>query len=224
MKEKSTKILIVDDHPMLREGLAVVLNAQPGLEVCGLAGSVQESLQVMEEQLADLAIIDYSLKEEVGSQVAAALVEKYPSLRILAISSISDKSNIRDMVKAGAIGFVLKDAHLTELLEAVRTTASGRTFFSREVSAILLDDLLKVANPTNAASKKNYLCKPSDLTQREMEVLQEIVAENTNKEIADNLHISVKTVENHRQNLMQKIGARNTAGLVRFALENGLIH
>lgn len=222
--EKSTKILIVDDHPMLREGLAVVLNAQPGLEVCGLAGSVQESLQVMEEQLADLAIIDYSLKEEVGSQVAAALVEKYPSLRILAISSISDKSNIRDMVKAGAIGFVLKDAHLTELLEAVRTTASGRTFFSREVSAILLDDLLKVANPTNAASKKNYLCKPSDLTQREMEVLQEIVAENTNKEIADNLHISVKTVENHRQNLMQKIGARNTAGLVRFALENGLIH
>ena len=218
--ENKTQILLVDDHVMLMESMAAILNMQPDLEVTGMASSVQEALERIKDRKVDLAVVDYSLKEEVGSQVVEALKKELPNLKFLAISSLYDKSSVKAMVKAGAIGFVLKDADIHELLEAIRATASGRNYFSREVSAILLDDLLANKPPT---SRANFACKPSDLTEREVDVLREIVNEKTNKEIADSLYISIKTVENHRQNLMQKIGARNTAGLVRFALQNGLV-
>ena len=236
--KKNIRILLIDDHPMLRQALGVILDAATGMEVVrggisldgldamNLAASpsgvatLQGALTVMAEEVVDLAVIDFSLGDEVGSDVARALLSQYPNLKILAISSTISKANIRAMVKAGATGFVLKNADVRELLDAVRATASGENFFSRNVSTILLDDLLK-GKPITRPPR--YQCAPSDLTARELDVLQEIVGEYTTKEIADRLHISSKTVEFHRQNLMLKIGARNTAGLVKFALQYDLI-
>lgn len=218
MRER-IKILLVDDHPMLREGLAVIFNAQEDMEVTGGAGNMAEAIALNESKPAQVAVVDYSLKQELGSDVAAKLREQDPRIKVLAISSVASKTTIKAMVKAGATGFVLKDAPVEDLLEAVRVTARGEKYFSREVSSILLEDLFV---DRSAPPKQTYACKPEDLTSREIDVLKSIVDENTNKEIAEQLFISVKTVENHRQSLMQKIGARNIAGIVRFALRNNI--
>ena len=212
------KILLVDDHPMLREGLAFILNSQADMQVTGEAGNLEESLAALEVQAADIAVIDYGLKGIMGNELTATLLKQYPELHVLGISSSNSKSSIKAMVEAGAKGFVLKDSDVKEVLEGVRATAEGRNFFSRDVSTILLDLL----QPKPQMNKPRFICEPKDLTSREIDVMRCIVEENTNKEIANHLHISVKTVENHRQNLMQKIGARNTAGIVRFALHNKL--
>lgn len=214
-------ILLVDDHPMLRTGLSMLLNTHDDLQVVVEAGSRDESIEAVKTHSVDLAIVDYSLVDEKGSDVAIALLEINPELKILGISSFSTKSIITEMAQAGATGFVLKDADVHELLEAVRITAAGKNFFSRGVSTILLGDIL-ANKPKPQNPGQQFACAPQDLTKRERDVLENIVGEKTNQEIADELYISKKTVENHRQNLMQKIGARNTAGIVKFALMNQL--
>lgn len=216
---KPIKIFLVDDHNILRGGLREILNLQPDMEVVGEAGSLEESLVLLENCQPDIVIVDYYLKGKYGPDAIQEIKKRYPHLHFMALSSYDEKGIIRSMVKAGAISYMLKDAEWPELLKAIRSTAQGQSWFSQEISRILLQDLL----PTAPEQKSDrFQCDPSSLTAREIEVLRLIVGEKTNREIADELHISSKTVENHRSNLMQKIGARNTAGLVKYALRHSL--
>ncbi len=210
------KIFLVDDHPLLREGLRTVLNHEPDLQVVGEAANGAEAIAAMKDLEVNLVVMDYHLKDELGPEAIHNVKQLYPDVFFLALSSYDEKGVIQKMVKAGAISYVLKDAEQSELLMAIRETSQGKSWFSPEISRILLQDFLP--NPQQQIPNAPFSCTPEALTKREIEVLKLIVAEHTNREIAEMLFISTKTVENHRSNLLSKIGARNTAGLVRFAL------
>lgn len=215
------RIFLVDDHPLLRQGLKAVLDQQADLQVVGEAANGTEAIGQMEADQVDLVIMDYHLKAELGPDAIQRIRALFPEIYFLALSSYDEKEIIQKMVKAGAISFVLKDAEQSELLAAVRATSQGKSWFSSEISQILLQDLLP--NAGNKHADKTFVCTPEELTRREIEVLKLIAAEHTNREIAELLFISAKTVDNHRSNLLQKIGARNTAGLVKFALHYDLV-
>jgi DNA-binding NarL/FixJ family response regulator len=213
-------VYILDDHALIRDGMQSMLQRVDDISVVGMSGTPEKAIQELGGLEVDVVIVDYDLKTSKGNEAIEQIKRHYPQLNFLALSSYDEKGVIRSMVKAGAISFVLKDADLQELVEAIRTTARGQSYFHQDISKILLGDLLSPS--TGASYQSSFNCDPSSLTEREKEVLRAIANEKTNKEIADALHISVKTVENHRSNLLQKIGARNTAGLVRYAMANSL--
>jgi DNA-binding NarL/FixJ family response regulator len=217
--KKKTRIFIVDDHTLLRDGLRLMLNNEDDLEVVGEADTGEDALKMMEGLNVDLVLMDYFLKGTLGSDAIKTIKAVYPDIHVLALTSYDEKGVIRAMIQAGAISYMLKDAERSELIDAIRSTAQGVSWFSRDISRILLQDLL----PTSDGPAKGFFeCNPNTLTAREVDVLKLIVAEKTNREIADELFISIKTVENHRSNRMRKIGARNTAGLVKYAIRHSL--
>jgi DNA-binding NarL/FixJ family response regulator len=213
-------VYIIDDHVVIRDGLKSVLQRVEDISVVGMSGNPEKAIQDLSSLSVDVVIVDYDLKTARGDDAIKKIKGHYPQLHFLALTSYDEKGVIRSMVKAGAISFVLKDADLMELVEAIRTTARGESWFSQDISKILLGDVL--SSDSSSAHQSSFNCDPSSLTEREKDVLRLIVNEKTNREIADDLHISVKTVENHRSNLLQKIGARNTAGLVRYAMTHSL--
>jgi DNA-binding NarL/FixJ family response regulator len=195
----------------------MLLSTEPDIEIVGLVGTEAAALEVLAHHPVDVVIMDYDLKVVFGHEVIRSIKSSYPAIHVLALTSYDEKGVIRTMVEAGAISYMLKDAEREELVAAVRSTAKGLSWFSQDISRILLQDIL----PNNALNRRSLSeAAPSELTPREIEVLKLIVAEKTNKEIAEILFISSKTVENHRNNLMQKIAARNTAGLVKYALRH----
>lgn len=217
--EQSIKILIVDDHSLVRQGMRMMLDREADLQVAGDVGNLAEALALLSREPVDLVIMDYSLKGETGDDNTRAILAAHPGLSVLATTSFDDRSTIEAMLGAGARGYVLKDAAKEEFLAAVRNTAAGRTHLSPEVTEALIGGLLPQGR--DAAAPAATL--PADLTPRERDILLLIVQEHTTREIAEKLFISPKTVENHRINLMQKTGARNLAGLVKYALKHGLI-
>ncbi|HEY8466230.1 MAG TPA: response regulator transcription factor [Solirubrobacterales bacterium] len=211
-----TKILLADDHQMVRGGLKVVLDAEPDLEVVAEAGDGAEALRIGIEEDIDLAVLDVSMPRLTGLQVARELHRHRPELRTLILSMHENEQYFFEALKAGASGYVLKSAANRDLIDAVRAAMRGEPFIYPAAASALVRDYLERA----ARGEET----PSDpLTPRELEVTKLIAEGLTSEEIAETLVISRKTVERHRANILEKLGMRNRVELTRYAIRRGLV-
>jgi DNA-binding NarL/FixJ family response regulator len=211
-----TKILLADDHQMVRGGLRVVLDAEPDIEVVAEAGDGAEALRIGIEEDIDLAVLDVSMPKLTGLQVARELHRHKPELRILMLSMHENEQYFFEALKAGASGYVLKSAANRDLIDAVRAAMRGEPFIYPAAASALVRDYLERA----ARGEET----PSDpLTPRELEVTKLIAEGLTSEEIAETLVISRKTVERHRANILEKLGMRNRVELTRYAIRRGLV-
>jgi DNA-binding NarL/FixJ family response regulator len=207
------KILLVDDHKIIRVGLKGFIHRQPDMVVVGECGDEQNALLLTEKLVPDVILMDIDLQGSSGISATRQIKSKFPNMKILAITLHEEEMSILPMVQAGALGYVLKNADPLEMIDAIRTVHRGNSYYSGQVSDIILHSLSR--------QKTNTL--PDGLTTREMEVLSMIAQEYSNGQIADKLFISIRTVDTHRRNLLDKLNLKNTAGLVKYAIEKGLI-
>jgi two-component system, NarL family, response regulator NreC len=211
------RILLADDHAVLRAGLRLLLNSQPDLEVIAEAASGTEALKLAEDLQPDLILLDLSMPGLGGMDALPAIRRRAPSARILILTMHDDPQYLRQALKSGAVGYVLKKAADVELLFAVRAVLSGEVYVHPSMTRILLEDLL----PQRETSDEFDLWH--GLSDREREVLSQVALGHTSMEIAAKLNLSVKTIDTYRGRGMDKLGLRNRAALVRFALRHGLI-
>lgn len=196
---------------MFAEGLETMLGGEPDFEVCGLARNASDTLKQVPEVAPDVLLLDINLPDKSGLDVCKQLRAENPDVKILALSMHNDESYISAMLNLGAQGYVLKNTGRTELCAAIRALAEGRTYFSQEVTDTMMQSLMRERKGGTAK-------EPPKISRREREVLKLIMDECTTQEIAAQLFLSEKTVESHRAALLAKLGARNTAGLVKAAL------
>jgi DNA-binding NarL/FixJ family response regulator len=208
-------IIIADDHKIFREGLAELLSKSEDLNVLGDAGNRDEILALLLTKDVHVVIMDIDMGETSGIALTREIRSANPEIRILALSMHGEKNYIVKMLEAGASGYILKNAGKEEMINAIRTVANGDTFLSSQVSARLIDHI------TNPEKKQKQEGIP--LTDREIEVLRLIADEYSNSEIAEKLFISIRTVDTHRRNLLEKLQVKNTAGLVKYAINKGLL-
>jgi len=213
-----TRLLIVDDHKALAEGLASLLDKGSGPDVLGIAHNGAEALVLAATAQADVMLLDIGLPDMDGIEVCAQLRVKAPDLKVIALSMHEEEAYVTAMLEAGAKGYLLKSAGREEILEAIATVVNGGTHFSPAVTQLLINSMVSAQRAGKPVEADHH-----GLTEREMGVLELIVQEHTTAEIAEALGIGVSTVETHRRNLMEKLGARNSAGLVRIAMERGLV-
>lgn len=211
-KSASIRILLADDHGVVRNGFRMILAAQWDMEVVGEASNGREAVEKAIDLQPDVVVMDVTMPELNGIEASRQISKAVPKARILALSMQKDSVYVREMLRAGAKGYLLKDCNEGDLLGAVRAVAVGKGWLSPEVSDAVLDDYRKhVTNPIDL------------LSPREREVLQMIAESKTNKEIATALSLSVYTVEAHRGRIMEKLNLHSIGELVRFSIRNGLI-
>jgi DNA-binding NarL/FixJ family response regulator len=211
-----TRVFLVDDHTVLRKGLRSLLDDHPTIAVVGEAGDGQELLDQLRATPADVVLLDLHMPGLDGLATTRRLREEFPAVRVLILSMEAHELSIDQVLKAGAQGYVLKNADKAEILVAIGSVAAGKRYLCSELGLLMLDKLL--ATPLDSPE----LAQPDKvLSQREREVLQLVASGLTNAEIADKLFTSKRTVETHRQNILEKTGAKNTAALVRYAVGRG---
>lgn len=206
------RVLLADDHAMVRKGFRLILEAQPDMEIAGEAGNGREAVELAEKLHPDVVVMDVAMPELNGIEATRRLASSSPHTRVLALSMHKDSVYVREILRAGARGYLLKDSIDTDLISAVRAVAKGDGYISPGVSDAVLTDY------------RRHVTDPLDLlTSREREVLQMIAESKTNKEIAASLNLSIYTVEAHRGKIMEKLNLHSTGELVRFAVRHGLI-
>ncbi len=210
-------IAIADDHKIFREGLTELLNKESHLEVIGGAGTRQELLELLQHNPPNVVIMDIDMGEVSGIDLTKEIQILNPGLKVLALSMHGEKSYIVKMLEAGATGYILKNAGKEEMINAIETIARGDTYLSSQVSSKLIEHI------TNPSAFKREKKDGIPLTDREIEILKLIAEEYSNAEIAEKLFISIRTVDTHRRNLLEKLGLKNTAGLVKYAINKGLM-
>jgi len=211
------KVLLVDDHKIVRDGIKLMLEPQAGIDVVAEAEDGDKVKKVLEETAVDVIVMDINMPGMNGIKTTKMVKELHPDIKVLALTMSSDDTHIRQMVQAGASGYIMKSAGRDELTAAIHDVMGGKHYFSDQATQSIMMDLVKNKGKSTASA-------PIHITERELEVLQMIVKEYTNQEIAEKLYISPRTVDAHRRNLLQKTGARNTAGLVKYAFQNGLVN
>jgi two-component system nitrate/nitrite response regulator NarL len=216
---KTTKILIVDDHEVVRDGLKNILTSLENIAVAGEAGNGEDAVKMYSSLKPDLVIMDISMPGMNGIEATRVIKEKDPDAKILILTMHDNQEYLNQIIRSGAKGFILKNTDKEELLDAVKTVASGDNFFSKDISKLIIDNYIRTAKET----EKNDGYKEVPLTKREIEILKLIASGYSNQEIANILYISYNTVDTHRKNIMHKLSIKNTAGLVRYAIEKGLI-
>jgi len=214
--------MVVDDHKMIRDGIKSSLSDVEGLEIVNEASDGAEAIDKLTAEQVDVVLMDISMSGMGGIEATKKITETFAEVKVLALTMHDEESHIMNMLQAGALGYILKSTGMTELVEAVKTVANGESFFSQKVSATLLGQFVKNKAATKKEDDKTD-ASLAQLTKREHEILKLIAEEFTNQEIADKLFISQRTVDTHRRNLIQKLNAKNTAGLVRYAFRNGLV-
>lgn len=206
-----TRVGITDDHLLVLKGVSELLEAIPGVTVVGQWLDAAATRAGLEERAPDLLFLDINLPDGNGTELCKEFSERWPSLKIIALTTYNQASFIKQMMNNGAKGYLLKNTSHHEMQKAIEAVGAGGTYLQEEVREIL------------ASSSTSLNAKTPSLTRREAQIIELIADELTTSEIGEKLFISVKTVETHRQNLMQKLGARNTAGLIRSAINHGLI-
>lgn len=210
MQNGPHRILIVDDHPIVREGLRALISQQPDLVVCGEAESVTEAMELVASSEPDIAVIDISLKGSDGLELIRRIKEQHGSVRML-VSSMHDESlYARRSLRAGALGFVSKENAALQIIDAIRRVLDGRIYLSEEMSEQLISRMLRPNEESGSPSVES-------LSDREFEVFRWIGHGLTTREIAEQLNLSVKTVETYRQRIRLKLGLRNGAELAHRA-------
>jgi DNA-binding NarL/FixJ family response regulator len=206
------RVLIADDHGIVRSGLRLLLERQPDIEVIGEAGDGADARELAVRERPDLAILDVRMPKLTGLQATREIREQAPEVSVLILSMHDDERYLFEALKAGASGYVLKAQADTELLDAIRAVRRGEPFLTPEAQRSLIRDLLERGSGGE-----------EELTPREEEIVKLVAEAHTTKEIAAILHLSEKTVENHRGNAMRKLGMRDRVELVRYAIRRGLI-
>jgi DNA-binding NarL/FixJ family response regulator len=209
-----TRILIADDHAIVRSGLKKVLDAKPDLEVVAEAEDGADAVEKALKEDVHLAILDVSMPRMTGIQAAAELNKRKPELKTLMLSMHDSEQFLFEALKAGASGYVLKSGADTDIVDAVRTAMRGGSYLYPSAVTTLVRDYVE-----RGGGEEQF----DVLTPRELEVLKLIAEANTSKEIAENLFISIKTVDRHRQNILDKLGMRDRVELTRYAIRRGLI-
>ncbi len=211
-------ILLADDHTMFVDGIDSILKHESDMKVVGKVYKGTDVVEFIKANTVDLVLLDVNLPEMTGIEVCKALKEFENKTKILAISMFNEESFVTEILNNGAQGYILKNTGREELLRAIRTVVGGKSYFSDDVTQTIMKGLMK----QRRASKQREGFFPK-ISRREKEVLRLIIQEHTTQEIANKLFISLKTVESHRSSLLNKVNARNTAGLVRIAMENNLL-
>lgn len=206
------QLLIADDHAILRDGIASLLAAESSFTVVCKAANGYEVLDAISEQPVDVCLLDINMPGLDGIETAKLIRQRKPGIKIIMLTTYNDREIISELVHIGVSGYLLKNSDKEELVEAIHKVMKGRHYFSEEVEKIILEGL---------AEKKTGEVIP--LTERELEVVQLLAREYTNDKIAAELHISYRTVETHRKNIMQKTKSSNLAGLIKYAYSKGLI-
>ncbi len=208
-------IVLADDHQIVRQGLRTLLAAEPDMKVLGEADNGRAILKLVQELSPQVVIMDISMPDLNGIEATRQILADTPEIKVIALSMHSDSLFVLNMLKAGAAGYLLKDCALEELVKAIRTVVRQKTYLSPGVSDILIKDL--AGNWTSNSSSAFSI-----LTNREREVLQLMAEGGSTNQIADNLCVSVKTVEAHRKQMMNKLGIHSVAELTKYAIREGL--
>jgi DNA-binding NarL/FixJ family response regulator len=210
-----TRILLVDDHQIFREGLRALIEKQSAAQVIAEAGNGMEAVRLADELRPDLVVMDMTMPEMNGIDATRAITSTNPAIRVLVLSMESNRYFIIEALKAGATGYLLKDTAFAELAEAISTVASGETYIPPNISSVLVKDFLQCIPQEMSLVYQN-------LTSREREILQLIADGKITKEIAYELGVSAKTVENQRLAIMQKLQLYTIAELTKYAVRHGL--
>jgi DNA-binding NarL/FixJ family response regulator len=208
------RVLIADDHGIVRSGLRLLLERQPDIEVIGEAADGAEAREIAVRERPDLAILDVRMPKLTGLQVTRELKKQVPEVSVLILSMHDDERYLFEALKAGASGYVLKTQADADLMEAIRAVERGEPFLTPAAQQALIKDVLERGRESD---------DEEDLTPREEEIVKLVAEAHTTRQIAEILHLSEKTVENHRGNAMRKLGMRDRVELVRYAIRRGLI-
>jgi DNA-binding NarL/FixJ family response regulator len=211
------KVLLVDDHTIVRQGLRVLLEVEPDMTVVGEAETGRQALQMTRKLSPEVVVMDIAMPNLNGLEATRQIIKEMPAAKVLVLSSYSDDEYVQQLTEAGAAGYLLKQTAVADLIKAVREVRRGNAFFSPSISKRLLEQYREAFLGGTPARKR------TDLTTREAEVLQSIAEGRTNKYIAAELCISIKTVEKHRQQVMNKLNIHDIAGLTRYAISKGII-
>jgi DNA-binding NarL/FixJ family response regulator len=206
-------IAITDDHTIVIEGIKTMLKSNKEIEVLQSFETLNDTFENLNSAVKVL-LLDINLPDGNGINACKELLEKHPDLKIIALTNFEDTVFIKQIIKNGALGYLLKNTSQKELTEAIKSVIQGKRYLPKKISDILLNDSIGINNSSYFIPK---------LTVREKEILHLIIQEFTTEEIAAKIFVSTKTVESHRSNLIQKLGVKNTAGIVRVAFEKGLV-
>lgn len=211
------EILLVDDHKVVRDGLKYHFEDHEQYHIAHEASHGLEALEILKSNKVDLVISDISMPEMDGISLLKEIRETWPDQKVIALTMLGEVMHIKQMISLGVNGYLLKNSSEAEIIKAIGEVLLGGNFFSSEVTQLLINDLAGKRKP------KQRLTVETPLSKREKEVLKLIATEYTNQEIADELFISMRTVDSHKHNLLEKTGAKNVAGLVLYAVEHDLI-
>lgn len=216
--EKTYKILIVDDHKLFREGLNFVISQMEGCEVVGEASDGREFLNLLDKLSVDIVLMDISMPGLDGIEATTKALEKYPALKVIALTMFCDEEYYYKMIQAGVSGYILKESGKDELANAIYTVINGENYFSQKLLRNIIINLNKAKSFKEATHKQEV-----KLTPRESEILKLICQGLSNAEISEKISLSLRTVEGHKSNLISKTGVRNSVSLVMYALKNNLV-
>jgi two-component system nitrate/nitrite response regulator NarL len=208
------RVLLVDDHPLVLDGINACLSSESHIEVVGQANNGLEALELAEVLQPDVVLMDVTMPVMNGLEATRELKKRFPDYRVLILSMHENREYILQLIQSGAAGYVLKDVPSDELVKAIEIVHKGGTYFSSKASETLMK---------NSESGLSGVASQQDLTKRERTVLKHLAEGDSNKDIARKLDISVRTVETHRQNIKQKLNIQTAAGLAKYAIENNIV-
>lgn len=211
----SIRIVLCDDHQIIRDGLRSLIEQQKDMAVVGEGSNGHDAIRLAMEHKPEVMVIDVAMPQLNGIGAALRLKETCPAMKVLALSMHSDKHFVTGMLESGASGYLLKDCAFTELAIAIRTLVGGGIYISPRIAGNVLREFAQRSRPTRKVPR-------AELTSREKEILQLIAEGHSTKRISSTLHVSVKTVETHRQHIMQKLDVHNVASLTKYAIREGL--
>ncbi len=217
---ESIRIILADDHQLVRSGIANLLLSEPGFEIVGEASDGAELLELLERQTADVAVLDIAMPGMSGIELTRRITVKYPSTRVLILSMYTSEEFIFNAINAGAKGYLPKNTSRKELIEAIRVVRNGEEYYAESISNVILKSYIKKAKsgPDDPGGKEALLSK------RELEVLRLFAEGHSNQEIADKLFISIRTVESHKNHIMQRLELKSSVDLVKFAIRNNMVN
>jgi DNA-binding NarL/FixJ family response regulator len=214
------RIIITDDHKIIRDGIKAMLGEEASLQIVAEAVNGKDLQAILSTTEADVILMDIQMPEMDGLEATRFVAEHYPSVRVLALSMVNDQKQIQEIMKAGALGYLLKTTGKQELIHAIKTVAEGTKYISTDLALNLLDNISMQGSGKSSIQVNSY---SGDISEREMEVLTLIGQGLTNSEISEKLFVSRRTIESHRQLLLEKTHCNNTASLIKYAITRGLI-
>jgi len=213
--DKKTKIIVVDDHELFRKGVVMVIKRMENMQVIGEASNGKEFLHLLNSHVPDVVFMDIKMPEINGIEATTEVLARYPQIKVIALSMFGEEEYLQKMIKAGAVGFLLKNSSIQEIEQAIHQVMKGRNCYSNELLGYFTNKYIDPIAQDGSGVK---------LTRREIEVLKLVAQSLTNQEIADKLFISKRTVDGHKANLIQKTGSKNIVDLLIYAIKSGLVN